>query len=237
MNLLKSYLKKCRLRKRGIIVDMQSTVPYDLEIDSPSLKGPSEFVRIDASRIGKLTMGVGCKFSHCYCRGDLRLGRYVSIMGPGTVISAIVNYVEIGSFSSIGQSVQMQESNHRLDKVSTYFMSRNLFGESLSADVQSSGPIVIEEDVWVGSNSSILSGVTIGRGSVIGAGSVVTKDIPPYSIAVGNPACVVRKRFSDRIIAELEKSEWWLWPTERLIQERESFQKSLLSLEEESVFV
>jgi acetyltransferase-like isoleucine patch superfamily enzyme len=227
MRILKSYLKKRRLKARGIIVDLESTVPYDLNVEGIGASAASEYVRIEASRIGKLTMGVGCKFSYCYCRGDIRLGRYVSIMGPGTVLSAIVNHIEIGSFSSIGQSVQIQDSNHRIDKVSTYFMGRNLFGEGLSQDVTSPGPIVIGEDVWVGSNSSILAGITIGRGSIIGAGSVVTKDIPPYSIAVGNPARVIRSRFPDSVIQELEESRWWTWPVEKIISQKENFCKSI----------
>jgi len=227
MRILKSYLKKLRLKPRGIIVDLESTVPYDLNVEPVGTGMTSELVRIEMSRIGKLTMGVGCKFSYCYCRGDIRLGRYVSIMGPGTVLSAIVNHIEIGSFSSIGQSVQVQDSNHRIDKVSTYFMGRNLFGGGLSQDVTSPGPIVIGEDVWVGSNSSILAGVTIGRGSVIGGGAVVTKDIPPYSIAVGNPARVIRRRFSDHVIDELEASQWWTWSLEEIISQKENFCKSL----------
>jgi virginiamycin A acetyltransferase len=227
MRILKSYLKKLRLKARGIIVDLESTVPYDLNVEPVGTGMTSELVRIEASRIGKLTMGVGCKFSYCYCRGDIRLGRYVSIMGPGSVLSAIVNHIEIGSFSSIGQSVQIQDSNHRIDKVSTYFMGRNLFGEGLSRDVTSPGPIVIGEDVWVGSNSSILAGVTIGRGSIIGAGSVVNKDVPPYSIAVGNPARVIRQRFSDRVIDELEASQWWTWSIEKIMSQKENFCKPI----------
>ncbi|MDQ8209164.1 CatB-related O-acetyltransferase [Coraliomargarita sp. SDUM461003] len=227
MNMMKSYLKQLRLKKRGISVDLQSIVPIDLKIDqSGSVRG-SEIVRIEGSRIGRLKMGAGCKFSYCYCRGDIRLGRYVSIMGPGTVLSAIVNHIEVGSFSSIGQSVQIQDSNHRIDKVSTYFMGRNLFGEGLSLDVTSPGPITIGEDVWIGSNSSILAGVSIGRGSIIGAGSVVNKDIPPYSIAVGNPARVIRQRFPDHVIDELEQSQWWTWPLDKIISQKENFSKSI----------
>lgn len=72
----------------------------------------------------------------------------------------------------------------------------------------SKGNIIIEDDVWIGQGAIILSGVTIGRGSVIGAGAVVAKDIPPYSIVVGNPGKVIKKRFSDEIIEKLMKVDY-----------------------------
>jgi acetyltransferase-like isoleucine patch superfamily enzyme len=75
---------------------------------------------------------------------------------------------------------------------------------------------VIGHDVWIGCNSVVLSGVTIGTGAVIGAGSVVTKDIPPYAIAYGNPAKVHRYRFDPETIDALLKSEWWRFSMEQL---------------------
>ena len=74
------------------------------------------------------------------------------------------------------------------------------------------GNIQIENDVWIGAKSIILSGVTIHSGAVVGAGSVVTKDIPAYSIVVGNPARVVKYRFELDIIEKLLDIAWWDWP-------------------------
>ena len=68
---------------------------------------------------------------------------------------------------------------------------------------------MIGSDVWIAGNAIILSGVTIGDGAVVGAGSVVVEDVPPYTIVFGNPARVVRKRFSDDIIAALLDVRWW----------------------------
>lgn len=72
----------------------------------------------------------------------------------------------------------------------------------------SKGPIVIGNDVWIGMDSMILSGVTIGQGAVIAAGSVVTKDVPPYAIVGGNPAKVIKYRFEPQIIDRLLKIEF-----------------------------
>nr|WP_246566018.1 CatB-related O-acetyltransferase [Tissierella simiarum] len=73
---------------------------------------------------------------------------------------------------------------------------------------------IIGNDVWIGSNAVILRGVKVGNGAVIGAGAIVTKDVEPYSIVVGNPARVIKKRFSEQIIESLEKIQWWNWSKE-----------------------
>jgi carbonic anhydrase/acetyltransferase-like protein (isoleucine patch superfamily) len=73
--------------------------------------------------------------------------------------------------------------------------------------------------VWIGARCIVLSGVTIGNGAVLGAGSIVTRDIPPYAIAVGNPARTMRYRFAPDIILRLQSLEWWNW-SDDLIRER-----------------
>ena len=78
------------------------------------------------------------------------------------------------------------------------------------------GDIVIGNDVWIGFESVILSGVTIGDGAIIGTRAVVTKDVPPYTIVGGVPAKPIRKRFSDDVISELLKLQWWNWSENRI---------------------
>ena len=78
--------------------------------------------------------------------------------------------------------------------------------------------IIIGNDVWIGQNVTVMPGVHIGDGAIIGTNSVVAKDIPPYSIAVGNPCRVVRKRFDDELIGLLLKLRWW----DKSIEEIES---------------
>jgi hypothetical protein len=82
----------------------------------------------------------------------------------------------------------------------------------------SRGDINVGNDVWIGRNATILSGVSIGDGAVVGGSAVVSRDIPPYGIAVGNPATVVKKRFSDNQIAALLRIKWWDWPDELIIE-------------------
>jgi acetyltransferase-like isoleucine patch superfamily enzyme len=78
------------------------------------------------------------------------------------------------------------------------------------------GDIIIENDVWIGNNVTILSGVTIGNGAVIAAGSVIVKNVEPYSIVGGNPARIIKHRFSNSIIERLNKLQWWDWPEEKI---------------------
>jgi len=78
------------------------------------------------------------------------------------------------------------------------------------------GDVSIGNDVWIGRETLILSGVTIGDGAVIGARAVVTKDVEPYSIVAGNPARLIRKRFDDKTIHRLLEIRWWDWPPEKI---------------------
>ena len=165
----------------------------------------------------------GCKFfEDPILFGKVVVGKYTSINGPGTRIFATVNSINIGSYCSIASNVIIQEYNHDYNFISTYNFSPEIFGFK-SNNINSKGNIEIEEDVWIGSNSVILSGVKIGRGSVVGAGSVVTKNIPPYSIAVGNPAVVIRKRFSEEVINYIESLKWWEWDEKKIKDNKHIF--------------
>lgn len=101
---------------------------------------------------------------------------------------------------------------HRADWITTYPFNA-LFGEGahITGHPSSKGDIVVGNDVWIGYQSCILSGVTIGNGAIIGAKSVVTKDVPPYAIVAGNPAKFIRYRFPQETIDKLEHLAWWDW--------------------------
>jgi acetyltransferase-like isoleucine patch superfamily enzyme len=123
--------------------------------------------------------------------------------------------IVIGKFCSIGAEVSIfGGGEHRTDWITTYPL-RVALGDPLAGrdgHPTTKGATVIGCDVWLGFGSIILSGVNIGHGAVVGAGSVVSRDIPPYAVAVGNPATVKTYRFSDFDIARLLQLEWWNWP-------------------------
>lgn len=105
----------------------------------------------------------------------------------------------IGKNVIFGPHPTIITGDHRIDVVGKYIM------DSLDKLPENDLPVVIEDDVWAGSNVTILKGVTIGRGSVIAAGAVVTKSCPPYSIIAGVPAKIIKRRFTDEQIKEHEK--------------------------------
>ena len=131
--------------------------------------------------------------------------------------------ITVGNFCSIGQNVAIQESYHNYNNATSYLIGKNIFKEDNIDDFVSKGDIYISDDVWIGSNSIILSGVTIGRGVVIAAGSVVTKDVAAYEIWGGNPAKFIRDRFDAEKINQLEKSKWWEWDIEKIKQNKKFF--------------
>jgi virginiamycin A acetyltransferase len=131
--------------------------------------------------------------------------------------------LKIGKFCSIacGAKFLFTSGNHSLSSLSTYtfpifFDEWGLDPKNITTAWDNKGDIVLGNDVWVGYEAVILSGVTIGDGAVIGARAVVTKDVPPYTIVGGVPARPIRKRFSDAVIEKLEALQWWNWPPERI---------------------
>lgn len=129
----------------------------------------------------------------------------------------------IGKFCSIacGAKFLFTSANHTQKSLSTYPFP--IFFEEWGLDVQditnawdNKGDIIIGNDVWIGYEAVIMSGVTIGDGAIIASRAVVTKDVPPYTIVGGVPAKTIRKRFSDDDIAALQKMKWWNWPIEQI---------------------
>lgn len=144
------------------------------------------------------------------------IGRFTSITGPNTFINSYVHEILIGNFCSIASGVTIQEYNHHSNKLSTFYVNKNLLKVGSRNDVTSKGPIKIGHDVWIGTNSTILSGVTIGDGAIVAANSVVTKDIPEYAIVGGNPARLIRFRFEVDIINYVKSLKWWYWDIQKI---------------------
>ena len=117
------------------------------------------------------------------------------------------NKLKIGRFCSIAQEVMfVLSADHYTNNISSYPYKVWIMKEKQEGI--SKGNIVIEDDVWIGFRSTILSGVHIGQGAIVAAGSVVTKDVPPYAIVGGMPAKVIKYRFSSEIINELMKVDY-----------------------------
>ena len=116
-------------------------------------------------------------------------------------------YLKIGSFCSIAQGVRfVLDGEHGYSNFSTYPFKVRLMEQECEALTK--GPIIVHDDVWIGERSLILSGVEIGQGAVIAAGSVVTKNVSPYAIVGGNPARVIKYRFKPEIIEKLLKVDF-----------------------------
>ena len=120
----------------------------------------------------------------------------------------------IGKFCQIAAGVEfvMNGANHRINTVTTFpFYIFDGWEQDAPPlyELPIKGDTVIGNDVWIGQNAVILSGVNIGDGAIVGANSVVGSDIPPYSIAVGNPAKVIRKRFDDELVGLMLEFRWW----------------------------
>jgi acetyltransferase-like isoleucine patch superfamily enzyme len=124
--------------------------------------------------------------------------------------------LQIGRFCSIARDVMiLVGGEHHLDWVSTYPFHElwpDQQSNSENSSTRSKGNVIIENDVWIGARCTILSGVTIANGAVVGAGSVVTKSVPAYGIVAGNPARLIRFRFDEDIIRRLQAIRWWEWP-------------------------
>ena len=139
------------------------------------------------------------------------------IMNPYTILSydsrkkdGKLPIIQIGKKCSIAANCTFSLSNHLTDTFSTSVSTRNLFlHKQGNPSSYSKGDIIIKNDVWIGTNVTVLDGITIGNGAVIAAGSVVVKDVPPYAIVGGNPAKLIKYRFSQDIIDDLEAICFW----------------------------
>jgi virginiamycin A acetyltransferase len=129
----------------------------------------------------------------------------------------------IGKFCSIacGAKFIFTSANHTLKSLSTYpfpifFEEWDLDKKNVKSAWDNKGDIVIGNDVWIGYEAVILSGIHIGDGAIIGARAVVTKDVPPYTVVGGIPAKEIKKRFSKETINKLEQIQWWNWSFDKI---------------------
>lgn len=137
--------------------------------------------------------------------------------------------VKIGSFCALGRDIKFITSNHDYNfAVMQYGFYKKYFGQKPihSKPINLEFVIEIGHDVWIGDNVSILPNIKIGHGAIVGTGSVVTKDVAPYTIVGGVPAKMIKDRFSETSKALLLASEWWNWDDEKIKSNKDFFFKN-----------
>lgn len=127
----------------------------------------------------------------------------------------------VGNFCSIAGNVNIYlGGNHRTDWVTTYpfgHIHKHIFNHfNGNGHPSTKGDVIIGNDVWIGNNVTIMSGVTIGDGVVIANNSHVVKDVEPYSLVGGNPAKLIKYRFTEEQIQELLQIKWWYWDDNKI---------------------
>ena len=152
----------------------------------------------------------------------VRMGKYSYVGNDCFMVN-----VEIGSFCSIADRVCVGGASHPIERVSSspvFHEGSNVMGKNFQQfSYQQTPKTIIQNDVWIGIGAIIKAGVTIHNGAVVGAGSVVTHDVPAYEIWAGNPAKQIRRRFSEDIAYDLEKLSWWDWSEDQISKYSELF--------------
>ena len=179
-----------------------------------------------------------CYIKNVITRPNIQVGDYTyydDVNGPESFQDRVTHHYDfigdkliIGKFCAIGRGVEfiMNGANHRMGSVTTYPF--NIMGHGWEKATPSleelplKGDTVVGNDVWIGQNVTVLPGVHIGDGAIIAANSVVSRDIPPYCVAGGNPCRVIRPRFHRELTEYLLDLKWWDWPPEKIFRNLEA---------------
>lgn len=154
------------------------------------------------------------------------IGRYSRINSPSFIGPCV-----IGSFVACGGRLIVRSSNHHTCFANMQdWTQKKVLKSSLLVTGKSKGTVEIKSACWIGDSVIILPGGSVGYGAVIGAGSVVTKPIPNFAIAVGNPARVIKYRFSQECIEFLLRIQWWNWSLKKIRKNKQFFEIDLTKL-------
>lgn len=182
----------------------------------PHLLVANLFLRLTGIRLAGIHIGRG---SWLKCSTEIGVGSGIGwnfcVRGSGKVV--------IGKYCAIGENVRIITSNHETTCLAlNYNLQSKLTGRRMAGEKLD---VVIGNDVWIGDGAIILPGTSIGNGAIVGAGAVVTKSVAPFTVVAGNPAKVIRKRFSPEVIDEVSNLNWWNWSSEKMKEKRDLFQK------------
>lgn len=164
-----------------------------------------------------ISIGKGSKIVNGTTIGDgSRINGEIIIKGRGSCT--------IGKYVAFGENIRIITSNHKTDEVILQYALFNQLGFKSLVDPKIN--VFIGHNVWIGDQAIILPGVSIGNGAIVGAGSVVTKDVPAYAVVAGAPAKFIRSTFSPQKIEEIEKLQWWDWTLEEMKKNKELLHKN-----------
>ena len=163
------------------------------------------------------TFGIFCEVGARTKVAESSFGDYSYVVNDSDII-----YTAVGKFCSIAAHTRINPGNHPLDRVMLSHVSYRSSAYDLGPDDpgffdwRRSSPVTLGHDVWIGHGATVLPGLTIGTGAASGAGTIVTEDVPPYAVVVGNPGRVLRLRFPEPVVEALSRIRWWDWPHDRL---------------------
>lgn len=188
----------------------------------------SEFYNSKAGAF--VTIGNDCIVKDSVLHGNNSINRRNFVLRSSigvftyTGLNTLIRDTSIGNFCSLSWGVSIGGGNHSMENITTSTKERfhlldgknnkEAAGKAAKERMDVLSKCTIGSDVWIATNAVILNGVNIGNGAVIGAGSIVTKDVEPYSIVAGVPAKKVKMRFDDNTISQIEDLKWWGWPTD-----------------------
>ncbi|WP_255170948.1 CatB-related O-acetyltransferase [Natrononativus amylolyticus] len=179
---------------------------------------------------GDVVLESGVRLStKCVLNGDVSVGRYTNLE-PGC---ELVGAVEIGNYCAVARNTTFQQTNHDMNRPS---IQRRLYQTVLDSEIAytSKGTITVGSDVWFGTRCIVLSGVTIGHGAVVAAGSVVTSDVEPYAVVAGTPAERIGWRFPREVREALLETAWWEWDGDKIRAHLEFFETQIRSVDDVS---
>ena len=208
LNKLKRYIRYVK-----IIIDINSKEDF-LNFNQKTIGIYNLFLRYRAIKLHNALFIA----RHSIITAETKIDKTSRINGKITIKGT--GKVKIGKYCAIGWDVKILSSNHNVECINLSIALQ----EKLGCDTfEIAKDVVVGNNVWIGDSVIILPGVNIGNGCIIGAGSVVTKDIPDYAIVAGNPAKLIRYRFNDKTIQYLNNLQWWDLNKSELLKIKDKF--------------